>query len=229
MRARPEPFGHTPAWRAPCTNVDMPPQAGRPAAGCSRRLPAWAQVSLGWTLCVAALPALAQMATNLRPLSDFGQADILLSAASIVQSGSRQKARIDQVSDVTGTDRLLYPVGVGNIADIEQAGADNEAYVSQTGDLNRLRIVQDGLGNWVDALQLGVDNRLDVLQTGAFNVLNSHQEGVGNRITITQAGGNVADLTEVGNRNEISITQVPGGAPISLNLVGNDQRVTITQ
>ena len=53
-------------------------------------------------------------ASDLLQYSDFGRADILLTAASIRQSGDAQIARIDQITDASNTDRAIYPTGDGN-------------------------------------------------------------------------------------------------------------------
>jgi hypothetical protein len=208
------------------------------SAQCDRAAPVVAlrclAVLLGLTGAVGfvAPPAYGQAipkAANLLRYTDIGQADILVTAASIRQSGDHQTGSIDQKADVSTTDRGLYPVGQGNIADLVQDGSYNQAYLQQTGNLNRMRVVQDGVNNYVQATQIGVDNRLDLSQTGPENQLISHQEGTGNIITLSQAGGNVANLKEVGDRNEIHIKQVLGGAPVSIELIGSGLKVSIQQ
>jgi hypothetical protein len=183
-----------------------------------------------WILVVAACsPGLPASAEDLLQYSDFGRADILLTAASIRQSGDSQIARIDQTLDISGTDRSLYPTGSGNIADILQDGSSNQAYATQSGNLNRLRIEQRGSNNYVSSTQIGVGNTLDVTQTGLANTLLANQTGTGNSIVLTQAGGNSAILTETGDRNAINVQQIVGGPNISMNLVGSGLTVTIKQ
>jgi hypothetical protein len=182
-----------------------------------------------WT-CLLGQSAMAQSGAQLLQYSDFGRPDILLTAASIRQSfGDNNVARIEQVTDITGTDRALYPVGDGNISDVVQSGSGNRSFLTQTGNLNRARIEQNGLDNRVDASQTGVGNRLDVLQTGLSNSLLASQIGVGNSITAGQSGGNQANLTETGDNNTITVKQVIGGPNLNINLVGSGFTVTITQ
>lgn len=168
-------------------------------------------------------------AADLRRYSDFGQADIFLTAASITQSGDTQTALIDQKTDIAGTDRALFPIGNGNIADVSQDGGYDETYARQTGNLNRIRIQQDGFYNYVEATQNGVGNSLDVVQTGAENRLTSNQDGFGNTVYLRQAGGNLATFNEVGDNNSISVTQVVGGPALNINLVGSGLKVNIVQ
>lgn len=169
------------------------------------------------------------LAADLTRYSDFGQADILLTAASIRQTGDLQRARIDQVTDFTDTDRAIYPIGSGNIADIVQEGAGNQAYATQTGNLNRVRIQQSGVDNYVSSSQTGVDNRLDVTQTGLSNSLVSTQNGTGNSVSLNQAGGNQAIFNETGENNSITVRQIVGGPNLNINLVGSGLTVTILQ
>lgn len=161
--------------------------------------------------------------------SDFGRADILLTAASIQQTGHNIVGLIDQRQDISTTDRALYGVQGGNIAQIIQNGDDLDARIDQIGNLNRARIVQDGSGQIASAFQSGVANSVDIAQTGSGNLAITSQTGNGNLISLSQAGGNLAMLTEVGDRNQIRVQQVVGGAPVSLTLTGNDRVVTIRQ
>ena len=180
-------------------------------------------------LSAAGVGAMAQGAQVLT-YSDFGRPDIVVSAASIRQvDGVDIVAYISQELDVSGTDLSQYPTGSCNIADISQTGSGHRAFLTQRGDLNRARIVQTGTDNLVEASQTGVANSLDVTQTGISNSLLASQNGRGNSISLTQAGGNVANLSETGDNNTISVRQVVGGASINLNLVGSGYKVTITQ
>lgn len=199
----------------------VPVPAGTSGKPC-RHGPAWA--SAVWLLASGSVSAL-----DLLPYSDFGQPDILLTAAAIRQTGYSQIARIDQTSDTSGTDIALYPLGRGNIAFIDQEGASNQAYATQVGDLNRLRIVQSGEFNMATTSQTGVGNSLDVLQTGSGNLLVASQNGVGNLMTVSQGGGNLANLVELGNFNTVNVVQSMGSAPVTVNINGSGLTVKISQ
>ena len=171
---------------------------------------------LGAALLLSAAPAMA--AVDLTEYSDFGQADILLTAASIVQSGDGHIALIDQTIDGGG---------IGNIAHVDQSGATNVAYVTQTGDLNRARVVQSDSDNLATITQTGIGNSIDVLQSGMGNQLNGLQQGDGNVATITQSGNSHITFAEIGNNNILNISQPSSGVPVAVFINGNG--VTVTQ
>ncbi len=171
---------------------------------------------LGTALLLSAAPAMA--AVDLTEYSDFGQADILLTAATIRQSGDDHIALIDQTIDAGGT---------GNIAQIDQSGANNQAYVTQTGDLNRARVVQFDSDNQVTITQTGIGNSIDVSQSGSGNVLNGLQRGDGNVATITQAGDTSITFAEIGNNNILNISNPAPGVPVLVFINGNG--VTVNQ
>ncbi len=171
-------------------------------------------VVLGAALLLPAAPAMA--AVDLTEYSDFGQADILLTAATIRQSGGDHIALIDQTLDGD----------TGNIAQIDQEGGHNEAYVTQIGDLNRARVVQSDDDNIATITQEGIGNSIDVSQTGLGNVLNGVQRGNGNVANITQTGDSNVTFFEIGNDNIVNISNPVAGVPVQVFIVGNGVIVT---
>ncbi len=171
---------------------------------------------LGASLLLSATPAMA--AVDLTEYSDFGQADILLTAATIRQSGDDHVALIDQTIEDGGT---------GNIAQIDQEGGTNAAYVTQIGDLNRARVMQYDTDNLVTITQEGIGNSIDVSQTGFGNVLSGLQRGEGNVATITQTGDSSITFSEIGNNNILNISNPAAGVPVSVYIQGNG--VTVNQ
>ena len=171
---------------------------------------------LSAALLLSAAPAMA--AVDLTEYSDFGQADILLTAATIRQSGDDHVALIDQTIEDGGT---------GNIAQIDQEGATNAAYVTQIGDLNRARVMQYDADNLVTITQEGIGNSIDVSQTGFGNVLSGLQRGEGNVATITQTGDSSITFFEIGNNNILNISNPAAGVPVSVYIQGNG--VTVNQ
>lgn len=186
------------------------------------------------TIC-AALPlsSHAQVGASLLQYSDIGQADILLTAASIRQSnGSNLVGSIEQTLDSSTTDRTVYPIGNGNIADLEQSGSYNSATISQDGNLNRIRVVQSGSNNTVNATQIGVGNVADLAQSGMENSLTIYQNGNGNLITATQMGNSTANLQEIGDNNVITLNQSNGVQTLNVSnitLRGSGLRFTVSQ
>ena len=171
---------------------------------------------LGAALLLSVAPAMA--AVDLTEYSDFGQADILLTAASILQSGDGHIALIDQTIDAGGT---------GNIAHVDQSGSTNLAYVTQIGDLNRARVVQSDSDNLVTITQHGIGNSIDVMQSGMGNQLSALQLGDGNVATITQTGGTSITFAEIGNNNILNISNPAVGVPVLVVINGNG--VTVNQ
>ena len=183
-------------------------------------------------VCAAACVAAAQAQDIGAPLllnTDFGKPDIRVTAASIVQSGSGNRARIEQTWFPSADDAIIDPAGNGNMAAIEQTGDANQATLTQDGNLNRARIVQNGGSNQASAAQSGAGNTLDVTQDGFGNNLLATQTGVGNSIVLTQAGGNTATLSETGDRNTIQLQQVFGGAAVTVDLRGNNMVFNLKQ
>ena len=161
--------------------------------------------------------------------SDFGKPDIRVTAASIIQAGTGNRARIDQTYATSADDAIIDPAGLGNIAAVSQSGNGNQVSVTQDGNLNRVRIVQNGDSNQASAGQSGAGNTLDATQDGFGNALLATQTGVGNSIALTQAGGNLATLSETGDRNVIQVQQVFGGATVTVDLRGNNLLFTVKQ
>ena len=170
---------------------------------------------LGAALLLSYSPAMA--AVDLTEYSDFGQSDILLTAATIRQSGDDHMALIDQTNDG----------GTGNIAQVDQDGATNAAYVTQIGDLNRARVAQYDSDNMVTINQEGIGNSIDVSQTGYGNVLNGLQRGDGNVANITQTGDSNITFFEIGNNNILNISNSAAGVPVQVYIQGDG--VTVTQ
>jgi len=73
----------------------------------------------------------------------------------------------------------LSGVALGNTADVDQTGDDNQAHIEQVGDLNEASIWQDGN-----------ENEARQTQIGTFNYVYTHQEGQGNQAYIDQVGDN---------------------------------------
>jgi len=170
---------------------------------------------LGVGLLLSYSPAMA--AVDLTEYSDFGQPDILLTAATIRQGGDDHMALIDQTNDG----------GIGNIAQIDQEGTANQAYVYQIGDLNRARVAQYDSDNRVTITQEGIGNSIDVSQTGDGNVLNGLQRGEGNVANITQTGDSNITFFEIGNNNILNISNPAAGVPVQVYIQGDG--VTVTQ
>jgi len=165
--------------------------------------------ALGAALLLSYSPAMA--AVDLTEYSDFGQADILLTAATIRQSDGSHIALIDQTLDGD----------TGNIAQVDQEGGHNEAYVTQIGDLNRARVVQSDDDNIATITQEGIGNSIDVSQTGFGNVLNGLQRGNNNVANITQTGDSHVTFYEIGNDNIVNINNPAAGVPVQVFIVGN--------
>ncbi|MBV8503828.1 MAG: hypothetical protein JO006_19175 [Paucibacter sp.] len=203
----------------------------KPRAGNARRQALTLAALASLLACPAighAQTAPVSLGSSLLRYTDIGQADILLTAASIRQSnGNNLTGTIDQTLDTSSTDRTVYPIGTGNIADIEQSGSYIQANLVQNGNLNRLRVVQSGSNNSVSATQLGTGNVADLSQSGMENSLTIYQNGNGNLITATQVGNGTATLQEIGNNNVITMNQPLNGKIVSLTIIGNGQRITV--
>jgi hypothetical protein len=200
----------------------------RPAASARcwrRRLCAAASLALASSAGAQVLDFTAALTAN----SDFGQPDIRVTAASIVQAGAANRARIDQTYAASADDAIIDPAGLGNIAAVSQNGNANQISVTQDGNLNRVRIVQTGDSNQASAGQSGAGNTLDAAQDGFGNMLLVTQTGVGNSIVLTQAGGNLATLNETGDHNAIQVQQVLGGATVTVDLRGNNLLFSVKQ
>lgn len=175
-----------------------------------------------WLLmtCAAWLQACnpAAAAVDLAEYSDFGMADVLLTAATIRQSGNDHRAMIDQTADIGGT---------GNIAQIDQSGDGHVAYVTQVGDLNRARVLQSDSYNEAYVTQTGIGNSIDIVQSGSGNWLSAQQVGNGNVANVIQAGDSRISFAQIGDNNTINISPSSTGVPVVIAITGNG--VTVTQ
>ncbi|WP_206454404.1 hypothetical protein [Aurantimonas marina] len=108
------------------------------------------------------------------------------------------------------TAALLAGIAASASASAQSAG-DNEVFVGQTGDTNRIRIDQNGNGNVVG----GDADTLRLTQDGLGNVIAIDQTGFGNKVATNNRDGARPSLGLVmtgtgqsGNRNRISIEQI---------------------
>jgi len=163
----------------------------------------------------ASSPAAA--AVDLAQYSDFGMADVLLTAATIRQSGNDHRAMIDQTA---------YTGATGNIAQIEQTGAMHVAFVTQVGDLNRARVVQSDSGNEAHVSQTGIGNSIDIWQSGTGNWLSAQQVGNGNVANIVQPGDSRISFSQIGNNNTVNLLQPSTAVPMFIAITGNGMTVT---
>jgi minor curlin subunit len=157
----------------------------------------------------------------------------LQNAATLLQNGQGNTARIDQQSLAGGVSNQAYveQIGAANTLGLVQAGS-NSASVVQQGTGNRADLTQNGQGNASGITQKGDNNRLTGLVMGTNNGLNIHQDGSNNQVdselrqnrqayTINQYGsGNV--LKQV----ESSVQATPG---YTVEMRGTGINLTIEQ
>jgi len=107
----------------------------------------------------------------------------LQNAATLLQNGQSNTARIDQQSLAGGVSNQAYieQIGTANALGITQTGSNNASVVQQ-GDGNRAYLTQNGQGNASDLTQKGDNNRLTGLVVGNNNGLNIHQDGSNNQV-----------------------------------------------
>jgi minor curlin subunit len=162
-----------------------------------------------------------------------GPATRLQNAATLLQNGAGNTARIDQQSLSGGVSNQAYveQIGAANTLGLVQAGS-NSASVVQQGTGNRADLTQNGQGNASGITQKGDNNRLTGLVMGNNNGLNIHQDGSNNQVdselrqnrqayTINQYGsGNV--LKQV----ESSVQATPG---YTVEMRGTGINLTIEQ
>jgi hypothetical protein len=160
----------------------------------------------------------ANAAVDLSQYADFGAADLLLTAATIRQTGNDHRAMIDQTA---------YPGAAGNLALIDQAGDTHVALVTQVGDLNRARVQQSDSRNEAHVTQTGIGNSIDIWQSGVGNWLSGQQVGNGNVANIVQSGESRISFSQIGNNNTVNLMQPSTGAPVVISITGNG--VTVTQ
>lgn len=101
----------------------------------------------------------------------------------------------------------LLQNGAGNTARIDQqslSGVSNQAYVEQVGAANALGLVQSGGGNVATAQQYGNGNQADLTQQGQNNSSALTQRGNNNRLT-GQLIGNQSELniSQNGSNNQV--------------------------
>jgi hypothetical protein len=124
-----------------------------------------------------------------------------------------QFALIDQ-ADGVGNRAEIDQAGTANIAGVmEGFGDDNTASVAQNGDSNFAVVEQSGNGNIVDELsQQGNANWVVITQSGAANQINSLlQNGNNNSATVNQYNGNNAlSLVQTFDYNQAEIDQYGG-------------------
>lgn len=107
----------------------------------------------------------------------------LQNAATLLQNGSGNTARIDQRS-LAGASNQTYveQVGAANALGLVQTGGGNVATVQQYGTGNQADLTQQGQGNSSALTQRGTNNRLTGQLTGNQSELNIHQDGSNNQV-----------------------------------------------
>lgn len=107
----------------------------------------------------------------------------LQNAATLLQSGTSNTARIDQQSLASGGNQAyVEQVGAVNILGLVQTGSGNMATVGQSGAGNQADLTQNGQGNASALTQQGNNNRLTGVVVGNSNELNIHQDGSNNQV-----------------------------------------------
>ena len=107
----------------------------------------------------------------------------LQNAATLLQNGAGNKARIDQQS-LSGASNQAYveQVGGANALGLMQTGGGNVATVQQNGNGNQADLTQQGQGNSSALTQRGNNNRLTGQLVGNQSELNIHQDGSNNQV-----------------------------------------------
>ncbi|GEM_PF-1470741 len=107
----------------------------------------------------------------------------LQNAATLLQNGAGNTARIDQQS-LSGASNQAYveQVGAANALGLVQAGGSNVATVQQYGNGNQADLTQQGQGNSSALTQRGDNNRLTGQLVGNQSGLNIYQEGSNNQV-----------------------------------------------
>ena len=159
----------------------------------------------------------------------------LQNAATLLQNGNGNTARIDQQSlGESSNQAYISQVGVANALGLVQAGGGNVATVSQNGTGNQADLTQNGQDNASALTQKGNNNHLTGLAAGNNIELNIHQNGNNNQVdseirqnkqayTINQYGaGNVLKQVE----STIQGTPTPG---YTVEMRGTGINLTIEQ
>lgn len=127
------------------------------------------------------------------------EADLLLSPSEL----------LDEELTGVGNSTILQQIGTENQVDITQKQRGdskiNLVKVLQSGDYNRIYIIQDGTGNQTAVIQRGSDNLYDLEVIGSGNNVAVIQDGDGNRIIqdlINTDEMNV-EFVQIGSNNEI--------------------------
>lgn len=107
----------------------------------------------------------------------------LQNAATLLQNGSGNTARIDQQS-LSGASNQAYveQVGAANALGLVQTGGGNVAIVQQNGTGNQANLTQQGQGNSSALTQRGNNNRLTGQLISNQSELNIHQDGSNNQV-----------------------------------------------
>ena len=122
------------------------------------------------------------------------------------------------------------------VASVQQMGEANVSYINQDAGFDQQAFVtQIGAGNQVNAHQSGAGNSLTVNQgsqiaSGLSNSSNSDQTGFWNAASVTQNGSsNGSDLYQSGDFNTTTLSQKSDGNYSSINQAGGGNLVTVTQ
>jgi len=107
----------------------------------------------------------------------------LQNAATLLQNGAGNTARIDQQS-LSGASNQTYveQVGAANALGLVQTGGGNVATVQQNGNGNQADLTQQGQGNSSALTQRGNNNRLTGQLISNQSELNIHQDGSNNQV-----------------------------------------------
>lgn len=136
---------------------------------------------------------------------------------------------------VSGGGAFVDQIGNSNIGTVLQTAPNAFARIAQDGDDNEADIAQRGSGTaYADARQTGSNNFTAVRQDGAGqNVSHVTQEGSNNWAWSNQrndgAVHNGAILTQLGDRNDISLLQDGSDNRAKLTQNGNENGMTVAQ
>lgn len=106
-----------------------------------------------------------------------------------------------------------------NLAEIEQVGVKNYAYIETSGK-NKASINQEGFGNNAKIIQNFAlfGNNADILQKGNHNSVYQHQIGINNYAYVEQQGTfNTATQNQIENNNSATVKQYGTGNTVSQN------------
>jgi len=127
----------------------------------------------------------------------------LQNAATLLQNGSGNTARIDQQS-LSG-------------------GVSNQAYVEQVGAANALGLLQTGSGNVANSQQYGSGNQANLTQQGQNNTSALLQRGDNNRLTgVVAADRTELNINQNGSNNQVSSEIRESQRSYTINQYGNN-------